>query len=103
MSNIYRVTGGRAVLDIEPGAVGELDLSEEAEADLLDSGRLAIEPREYEVVGPREVAGAKPGSKFRGAFRVPHERALIDGGHIERVAAKQDKPTKPAAQAAGKE
>lgn len=88
MANTYRVTGPRPVLDIEPGAVGDLELSAEEEADLLDAGRLSIEPREYEVVGPREVCNTPSGKKFKGAFRVPHERALIDGGHIERCDAK---------------
>jgi hypothetical protein len=93
--NTYRNPGGRPVLELAPGAVGELELTVEEEASLLAQGRLQIEPREYEVIGTRAVHGARPGEKFHAGLRIEHERALIEGGHIERAAAKK-KPGKPA-------
>lgn len=68
------------------------DLTEEAEADSLNSGLLEIVPREYRVVGTSAVGGAKPGETFMAAYRIPHERALIAGGHIERVDQKKPAP-----------
>lgn len=79
----YRVTGGRPVLDVEPGDELEHAFTAEEEATLLAQGRVEMLPREYRNVGTRRVEGSAPGETFEHAYTVGQEQALIEGGHIE--------------------
>lgn len=79
----YRVTGGRPVLDVEPGDELEHAFTAEEEATLLTQGRLEILPRTYKNTGTRVVHGAAPGEEFEAALTVGQEQALIEAGHAE--------------------
>lgn len=81
----YRVTAPRPVLGVEPGGLVTADLDPASEADLLASGRLALVPAPYRVVGTSVVHGAHPGETVELALPLPQERALIEAGHIEPV------------------
>lgn len=98
MTNSYRVTGGVAVLDHEPGTVFDHEFTADQEQDLLDAGRLTIEPRPYRVTGSSTVNETAPGDTFEGAFTVGQEAALLAAGAIKR----DDPPPAPARPAAGK-
>lgn len=90
----YRNISQRSVEDIEPGEEGELELSPEQEADYVRQERLEIIPSEYEVIGPRNVFGNKPGAKFSMSLTAGQEFDLIQAGHIERVAVKPARKAK---------
>ena len=79
----YRVSGGRPVLDVEPGDELEHAFTAEEEATLLAQGRLEILPRQYRNTGARTVHGAEPGEEFEAALTVGQEQALLDAGHAE--------------------
>lgn len=81
----YRNTFHRPVEGLEPGDEGELDLAPQAEHDYVARGFLEILPAEYEVVGPKEVFGNKPGAKFSMSLTAGQEFLLTEAGHIERV------------------
>ena len=81
----YRNIFHRPVEGLEPGAEGELELSQQAERDYVERGFLEILPSEYEVVGPRVVFGNKPGDKFSMSLTAGQEFLLTQAGHIERV------------------
>lgn len=98
MSNSYRVTGGVAVLDHEPGSVFDHEFTAGAEADLIAAGRIQIEPRRYRVTGNSTVNEAAPGDTFEGVFTVGQEAALLAAGTIKR----DDPPPAPARPAADK-
>jgi len=66
----------------------EFDSPEDEEANLT-SGLLEIVPRTYKVVGPSEVFETPAGEQFEKALTMTQEKLLIDGGFIERVAAKK--------------
>lgn len=97
MSNTYKVVAPSAMLTHEPGETFEHDFSPADEADLIANKRIEIVPREYHVIGSSTVNGVEPGGKFMGAFTVGQERALLDGGHLERVEKPKAKADKPAA------
>ena len=97
MSNRYRVTGARPVLDAAPGEEFEHGFSAEEEHDLLSSGRIALVPREYRVVGTRPVCDTEPGDTFLGTFTVGQEGALLSAGHIERHEPRERPGAKPKA------
>lgn len=92
MSRTYKNVWHRPVADIAAGKMGELDLTAQEEAQLLEWGRLEVVPVEYEVVGPRRVAGCEPGERFTAGYPQPIEAMLIQAGHIEPV----KKPSKAA-------
>lgn len=98
MSNDYRNVFHRAVLDIEPGKQGELELTAAEESEYLRQGKLEIVPRPYKVVGPHVVYEAAPGDVFLAALQVEQEQHLVAAGHIER-APRTEKRQKEAAKA----
>lgn len=81
----YLNVSKRAVLDLEPGAEGELELSPQAELDLINRGYLEPLPVEYEVTSHHKVFGNDPGSKFEMSLTAGQELLLIEGGHLARV------------------
>lgn len=87
-SNTYKNTAPVQFEGLEPNATGELELTAEQEADALAAGWLEIQPREYRVIGTREVHGTEPGKTFKAAFTVAEEAALTAAGHIERITPK---------------
>jgi hypothetical protein len=81
----YKVTYGGAEWDAQVGDSIELALTPEEETELVQRGRLEVEPREYLVVGGQEVHDAPHGETFRAALTAGEEAALISGGHVELV------------------
>jgi hypothetical protein len=100
MSNTYRALSPAAVAAFADG-VFEHDFSVSEEKDWLDSGLLEIAPRTYKVLSNNYER--PQGETFDGAFLKEIEEALIQGGHLERVAAKKGGSTKKTAAAAGDE
>lgn len=97
----YKVTGKRAVLDVEPGGELEHDFTEGEESDHLAAGRLEIVPRTYEVLAG-VVHATKEGDKFEAAFRLHEERALIEAGAIAPVKKRAASAAKQGADASTK-
>src|SRR3990167_1694983 len=92
MFSTYRVTGGVAVLDHEPGSEFEHEFTAEAEADLLAAGGIGILPRAYRVIGTSRVFDTEPDGEFLAALTIGHEAQLVAGGHIARVEPAAVKP-----------
>lgn len=98
MTNTYRALTPAATAAYDKG-VFERDFTAAEERDVLNSGLLELVPRKYRVLSNNFAAGEQD-SEIEAAYLVEIEQALIQGGHIERVA---DKPTKKTAAAAGDE
>jgi len=102
MTNTYRALSPAAVAAYADG-VFERDFSPVEERDALNSGLIELVPRKYRVLSNNYAAG-KQGDTFDAAYLVEIEQALIQGGHIERVASPKPVPAddKPATKAADK-
>ena len=98
--NTYRALTPAAVAAFEDG-VFDRDFTPTEERDWLDSGLLELVPRSYRVLSNNFAAGEQ-GSEVEAAYPVEIEQALIQGGHIERVAAKGGSTKKTAAAAGDK-
>lgn len=101
MSNTYKALTPGAIAAYDEG-VFERDFTPSEEQDVLNSGLLELVPRKYKVLSNNFAAGEQ-GSEIEAAYLVEIEQALIQGGHIERVAAAKGGTTKKTAAAAGDE
>ena len=52
---------------------------------MVGTGRLALTPQTYRVIGETEVYDTARGGTFEAVLPAGQEVALIQGGHIERV------------------
>lgn len=94
MSNTYRPLSDRA-----KAIHGEKDFEDELSAveerDALDGGHLEIVPRPYKVLVNNFAAGEQ-GEQVDLALPVENEKALLDGGILERVDASPKRAKKSA-------
>lgn len=86
MTNTYRALSPAAVAAYADG-VFERDFTPVEERDALGSGLIELVPRKYRVLSNNFEAGEQD-SEIEAAYLVEIEAALIQGGHIERVAPK---------------
>ena len=84
MANTYRAVSDRAKA-LFGEAEFEAEFSTPDEWDQIDGGHLEIVPRPYLVLSNNYSAGTR-GETVSCALLADHESALIQGGHIERVA-----------------
>jgi hypothetical protein len=106
--NTYRVlapiTWHTADDSYEQGDEFDAEYTVDEERSLIDSKLLEIVPRTYKVIGGSKVYGVAVGDDpptFEQAMLIEPEAALIQGGHIERVADVPAKPPKPVANPKG--
>lgn len=101
MTNTYRALTPAAVAAYDEG-VFDRDFTPVEERDALNSGLIELVPRKYRVLSNNFAAGEQD-SVIEAAYLVEIEHALIQGGHIERVAASKGGSTKKTAAPAGDE
>lgn len=82
VSNTYRALTPFAEVLYQPGTFDRSFTSSE-EKDALDGGHLEIVPRPYKVLSNNYSAGEQ-NDVVELALLVDHEKALIQGGHLER-------------------
>lgn len=90
MTNTYKATSVVGEHYFGEGT-SELNLSVTEEQDAISGGHLEIVPRKYRVLSDNYTAG-KQGAVVELALPKENEAGLIQGGHIERVAAAPEVP-----------